>query len=107
VAIQNLPIPSKGPYTIDLDDLFAQASRSVRVRGDVLAQLRSWHKPPDLETIIAEQREVITAGIREQFDRCSARAERLHDILARQVDPVRLDKLRASLYWAIGFENRR
>jgi hypothetical protein len=99
VATQDLPRPTKGPYSLDLDDLFAQASKSVLARGDILAQLNTLPNLPDLPTIIATQREILAADIRDQVNRCIYRAVQLHEILVRQLasHPARLDQLRVAV----------
>jgi hypothetical protein len=82
VVSKSLPQPTKGPYSLDLDDLFAQASAAVRARGDIVAQLGALEGPPDLEARFVDQRAVLVAGVRDMFNRCVARANRLHQMLA-------------------------
>jgi hypothetical protein len=87
--------PTKGRYSLDLDDLYDQAAKAVLARGDIVAQLGELQNPPDLGGIIAAQREVLGTTVTDQVTRCVTRAGKLHDLLVLQLDPVLFAELDA------------
>jgi hypothetical protein len=102
-----LPRPTKGPFSLDLDALFDQASAAVRGRAEIVAQLGELQNPPDLGVIITSQRDVLIAGIAEQVARCLGRAGRLHELLVLQLasDRSKVMELEGLVDWAASLDD--
>src|SRR4051794_15181235 len=70
-SIPALPVPTKGPFSLDMDELFGQASAAVRSRADIVDQLETLQDPPDLRLIVGAQQRFLTAEIAGQVGRCT------------------------------------
>ncbi len=84
-----LPVPDRGPYSVDFDELLAEASATVRGRPDLVEGMEALQDPPDLEQVIAGQRDVLAAGVDSSLTRCLSVAARLHEILVVQLSAAR------------------
>lgn len=88
-----LPVPTKGPFSPDVDALFDQASTAVRARPEIVGQLQALEKPLDLAAVIAGEREVLGSVVADQVNRYTALSGRLHDRLVARLDKGRAEEL--------------
>lgn len=77
--------PGPGPFTVGFDDLFAEASKTVRAREDLVEGLDTLQDRLDLDAVIAAQKEVLAAGVERPMADLGSLSLRLHGMLVFQV----------------------
>ncbi|WP_410586293.1 hypothetical protein [Amycolatopsis sp. lyj-23] len=88
-----MPRPTKGPFSLDLNDLFAEAIAAVRARREITEELETLQDPPDLHAVIVANREMLFSSVRDQFDRTETAGNRLHELLVEAAGPAGVEVL--------------
>lgn len=88
-----MPRPTKGPFSLDLNDLFTEAIAAVQARREIREELETLQDPPDLHAVIVANREMLFSSVREQFDRTEMVGNRLHELLVEAAGPADAEML--------------
>jgi hypothetical protein len=88
-----LPVPTNGPFSPDVDALFDEASKAVRARPEIVDQLQALEHPLDLAAVITGEREVLGSVVADQVNRYTALTGRLHERLVARSDASRIEEL--------------